>query len=66
MTAIFPAVWEIYKHQAFIFISTRGQYVTIRFFSSISANCMQKGNLASDYLDMILIILYMWHNFKYF
>ena len=29
------------------------------FFSSISANCMQKGNLASDYLDMILIILYM-------
>lgn len=26
------------------------------FFSSISANCMQKGNLASDYLDMILII----------
>ena len=28
----FPAVCDIYKHQAFSFISTRGQCVTIRFF----------------------------------
>lgn len=47
----FPAIWEIYKHQTFIFISTRGQCVTIRFFSSSkSAKCI-------DFLNLKLIIL---------
>lgn len=37
---LFPVVLEIYKHQTFIFISTRGQCVTFRFFFSISAKCI--------------------------